>query len=151
MLLFRVIQSFLNAQNKVWPMVYASVFASYIIQPMLLKVFVPALGLNGSAIAIDLTQYVMVGVLLIYIKSRKPHKRETWPGISREFVLKAIDQTSMVEFICLSLGGVMSLSEWWFWETTTFIVGTLGVIPLVVHTIAYNVSISFLSKSNNLV
>ena len=143
MLLFRVIQSFLNAQNKVWPMVYASVFASYIVQPTLLKVFVPTFGLNGSAFAIDLTQYVMVGVLLAYINFQKPHIQETWPGISRDFVLKAIDQKSMIEFICLSLGGVMSLSEWWMWEITCFIVGTLGVTPLVVHTIAYNVSIFF--------
>jgi len=38
----------------------------------------------------------------------------------------------------LSLGGVVSLSEWWLWETVCFIVGTFGVVPLVVHSIAYN-------------
>jgi MATE family multidrug resistance protein len=33
---------------------------------------------------------------------------------------------------------VLSLSEWWFWETNCFIVGSFGIVPLCVHTIAYN-------------
>jgi len=31
----------------------------------------------------------------------------------------------------------LSLSEWWFWEAVCFIAGKLGIGPLCVHTIAY--------------
>lgn len=32
----------------------------------------------------------------------------------------------------------MALSEWWFWEVICMLAGHLGVIPLCVHTVAYN-------------
>lgn len=138
MLLFRVVQSFLNAQQKVWPMVYTSVFASYIFHPVMLKLLVPRLALNGSALAIAITQWIMSLFLVIYVRFKPVHAPDTWPGISKSSMLQAIEVRPMLEFMCLSLGGVLSLSEWWFWESTCFIVGTLGVVPLVVHTIAYN-------------
>jgi len=33
----------------------------------------------------------------------------------------------------------LSLQEWWFWETTCLIVGSFGIVPLAIHSIAYNV------------
>ena len=139
MLVFRVVQSFLNAQQKVWPMVLASVIAAYVANPLFLKVFVPKMELDGSAIAISCTQWIMLGALALVMRFQKEaFHSETWPGISRRTLTKAIKRVPLIEFLMLSLGGVLSLSEWWFWETTCFAVGTLGVVPLVCHTIAYN-------------
>jgi multidrug resistance protein, MATE family len=138
LLVFRVIQSFLNAQHQVWPMVFSSVLASYIVHPIFLKYLVPAMGETGSALAISLTQWVMAGSLLLFLRFRPVYKHETWVGLSKQSLLEALSPKPMTSFMNLSLGGVLSLSEWWFWETCCFIVGSFGVVPLVVHTIAYN-------------
>lgn len=119
-------------------MVFASVIASYVVHPILLKVLVPTMGENGSAIAISLTQWVMVGLLFLYLHFRPVEKPETWPRFSHAVLSEALKTQPMLDFISLSLGGVISLSEWWLWETICFLVGTFGVVPLVVHSIAYN-------------
>ena len=137
-LLFRVAQSFLNSQNHVYPMVFASVIASYVVHPTLLKILIPTMGENGSALAISMTQWVMVGLLFLYVRFRPVEKPETYPRLSRADISKALTPQPLFDFISLSLGGVVSLSEWWLWETVCFIVGTFGVVPLVVHSIAYN-------------
>lgn len=137
-LLFRVAQSFLNSQNHVYPMVFASVVASYFVHPTLLKILIPTMGENGSALAISLTQWVMVALLFLYLKFRPVEKPETYPKFTRAQVSKALTPQPLLDFISLSLGGVVSLSEWWLWETVCFVVGTFGVVPLVVHSIAYN-------------
>jgi multidrug resistance protein, MATE family len=38
----------------------------------------------------------------------------------------------------MSIAGVLSLSEWWFWEAMCFTAGSFGVVQLCAHTIAYN-------------
>lgn len=140
MLVFRVIQSWLNAQHSAWPMVYASVIAAYLVNPLLLKVFVPALALNGSALAISITQWIMVAVLILCLIIKPSfYQSDTLPAFSKLSIRQALARRPMLEFLGLSLGGVFSLSEWWFWECSCFIAGTLGVVPLVCHTIAYNI------------
>jgi multidrug resistance protein, MATE family len=139
MLVFRVIQSWLNAQHSVWPMVYASVISAYLVNPMLLKVLVPLLFLNGSALAISITQWAMAGLLVLCLVIKPSfYNRETRPSLTKRSLIHAFERKPMREFMALSLGGVFSLSEWWFWESSCFIVGTLGVVPLVCHSIAYN-------------
>lgn len=120
-------------------MVFASVVASYVVHPILLNILVPTIGENGSAIAISLTQWIMIGLLFLYLHFRPVEKPETWPRLSSTTLSEALRPTPMLEFISLSLGGVLALSEWWLWETVCFIVGTFGVVPLVVHSIAYNI------------
>jgi len=138
MLLFRVVQSFLNSQHKVMPLVYASVFACFVFHPLMLNYLIPKVGFLGSGLAISLTQYAMCSVLLLYLWFNPVYKEETWPGISKPFVMESLSPRPMLTFLSLSMGGVLSLSEWWFWETVCFIVGSFGVVPLCVHTIAYN-------------
>eukprot|EP00537_Pseudo-nitzschia_pungens_P016108 CAMPEP_0172406842 /NCGR_PEP_ID=MMETSP1061-20121228/72292_1 /TAXON_ID=37318 /ORGANISM="Pseudo-nitzschia pungens, Strain cf. pungens" /LENGTH=511 /DNA_ID=CAMNT_0013142629 /DNA_START=42 /DNA_END=1577 /DNA_ORIENTATION=- len=137
-LLFRVVQSFLNSQNQVYPMVFASAVASYFVHPVFLKIMVPTMGENGSALAISMTQWTMIGLLFLYLRFRPVEKPETLPKASSKSLVEALRPGPMLEFVSLSLGGVLSLSEWWLWETICFIVGTFGVVPLVVHSIAYN-------------
>ena len=136
--LFRVAQSFLNSQNQVYPMVFASIVASYVFHPVFLNTLIPAFGENGSALAISMTQWVMVGLLFLYVKIRPVDEPQTYPKFDTTSISKALTPQPLLDFVSLSLGGVISLSEWWLWETVCFIVGTFGVVPLVVHSIAYN-------------
>ena len=77
--------------------------------------------------------------LLLFMRFQKDSLVSgAWPGISKLTLRQAVECQPLTEFFMLSLGGVLSLSEWWFWEMTCFMVGTLGVVPLVCHTIAYN-------------
>jgi MATE family multidrug resistance protein len=110
MLLFRVIQSFLNAQHQVWPLVYASMTACFIVHPIFLRLFIPAFGFVGSSLAIAMTQYVMAFLLLVYLKINPVHKAESWPGLSKDYIMEAISPRPMARFFSLSLGGVLSLS-----------------------------------------
>ena len=137
-LLFRVVQSFLNAQHQPYAMVFSSVLASYIVHPLLLKFLVPLMGENGSALAITMTQWIMIGFLFLYLRFKPIEKTETWPVFSTASICEALSPIPLLEFVSLSIGGVLVLSEWWLWETVCFIVGTFGVVPLVVHSIAYN-------------
>lgn len=137
-LLFRVIQRFLASQHVVWPMVYGAIFGCVVVQPVLLKVLIPALGFQGSAVAIVVTQVTQVGAVLLYLWWRPVYKPETWCGLSWHAIREALQIKPMLKFLQLSLGGVLALSEWWFWEVVCMLAGHMGVIPLCVHTIAYN-------------
>jgi hypothetical protein len=110
------------------------------VYPILLKTLVPTMGENGSALAISTTQRVMVGLLFLYLRFKPTEKTETWPGLSRDVISKALQPQPLLDFISLSLGGVLSLSKWWLRETVCFIVGTFGVLPIVVRSIAYNLA-----------
>lgn len=129
-LVFRVTQSFLNAQQIVWPLVYASLTASILFHPICVRVCVAIFGFTGSGLAISITQCFMVAFLLIYLRINPVHKKESWPPLTYSFVMEAISPGPMMKFSSLSLGGVFALSEWWFWETVCFIVGSFGVVPL---------------------
>jgi MATE family multidrug resistance protein len=107
-LLFRVIQSFLNAQHQVWPLVYASVAACFVVHPFFLKIFIPAFGFVGSSLAIAMTQFVMAFFLLLSLKIKPVHKAETWPGLSKQYFMEAISPRPMARFFSLGMGGVLS-------------------------------------------
>jgi MATE family multidrug resistance protein len=110
MLLFRVVQSFLNAQHQVMPLVYSSVAACFLVHPIFLRIYISKFGFMGSSIAICQTQFVMVGFLLLYLYFKPAHKAESWPGLSVPYFLEAISPRPMTAFLTLSLGGVLSLS-----------------------------------------
>lgn len=115
MLLFRVVQSFLNAQHKVWPLVYASLVSCFLVHPIFLKIFVSKFEFIGSSLAICLTQYIMIILLLTYLWFFPVHKKRSWPGLSKAYFLESLAPQPVTVFLILSLGGVLSLSEWWFW------------------------------------
>ena len=81
-----------------------------------------------------MTQYVMISLLFLIMWMNPVHEKKTWPGLSMPYFLESIHPRPMVAFLSLSVGGVMSLSEWWFWESVTVLVGTMGVNELVIHT-----------------
>jgi MATE family multidrug resistance protein len=120
MLMFRVVQSFLNAQHKVWPLVYSSLVACFLVHPIFLKIFVSRFEFIGSSLAICLTQYVMIILLLASLWFFPVHKKGSWPGLSMAYFLESISPQPVMTFVSLSLGGVLSLSEWWFWYVSNF-------------------------------
>jgi MATE family multidrug resistance protein len=138
MLCFRVAQSFLNAQHVVMPLVTASIISCFLVHPLLLRWIVPALGFVGSGVAVTVTQTLMAILVFLYMYIKPEHHPETWPALSLKFWKESLQPRPVAQFMTLSLGGVLSLSEWWFWETNCFIVGSFGIVPLCVHTIAYN-------------
>ena len=115
MLLFRVLQSFLNAQHSVMPMAWAAMISSFIIHPIVLHIMVKHFGFFGSGFAVSITQTCM-GLILVLILKFKPsyYLPETWPVVSIASVNDALAMRPIQMFLALSLGGVLSLSDCWF-------------------------------------
>jgi MATE family multidrug resistance protein len=137
-LLFRVIQRFLACQQIVLPIAYAGLVGCFLVHPLLLRCVIPAFGFLASAGAIVTTQFVQAMLVVVYLWIRPVYHIDTWKGISVEVIQQAVEPKPMIKFFKLSLGGVVSLSEWWFWEVVCFLAGHMGVVPLCIHTIAYN-------------
>jgi len=147
-LVFRISQRFLISQHRPWPPVYASIVPSFVLQPILLRVLLPIMGFEGSALAIVISQWAMLLCLFFYLHCRPEHHPQSWPGMSWSFVKAAFLPQQFCRFFSLSLGGVVSLvspgdlgfeywygwlvvfslfctkiswifqSEWWFWYVT---------------------------------
>ena len=138
-LFFRVAQRFLACQNVVWPVAAGGCLGCFVVQPLLLRILVPERGFLGSAAAVVLSQTVQASSVLLLLRFARPHLSETWPGMTRRFWAESLRLGPMLRYARLSAGGVLSFSEWWFWETMCFVAGSLGVVPLCVHTIAYQI------------
>ena len=165
-LVFRVLMRFLLSQNKPWPLVIASLVPALFLQPFLLEYFVPLMGVEGSAAAIAITQWVTLLILVVIIWIKPVHKQETWPGLSWQFLKESCALDETLRFLRLSVGGILSMNEWWYFEimvcwthesrgcivcalskqclffltSKCFIAGSFGVESLDAHTIAYNLS-----------
>lgn len=113
---FRVIMRFLLAQHKPWRLVISSTIPSLVLHPFLLAYFVPLLGIQGSALAIALTQWTTLLILLVLLWARPVHKLETWPGLSWKFLIGACERENTMRYLRLALGGILSVNEWWFFE-----------------------------------
>ena len=137
-LLFRVIMRFLLSQHKPWPLVFASFVPSIVIHPFLLEYCVSRIGFIGSALSIAATQWITLIVLLILLNLVPIHKAETWPGLSLDLIQRSLQCGPIFQFLKLSIGGILSMTEWWFFELMCFIAGSFGVESLDAHTIAYN-------------
>jgi len=143
-LLFRVIQRFLACQNIVVPCAYAAALG-LILQPLLLRWFMRRFSYIGSALALVCTQWLQLFFSVLIINFTKSFTKETWPELNLNYFEQAVSWKGMYSYGKLGMGGVLSLSEWWFWEIICFISGKFGIIPLCAHSIAYQfVSLSFM-------
>ena len=129
-LVFRVLLRFLLAQHEPWPLVFSSAIPCVLIHPFLLRHFVPTAGLCGSAMAIVVTQWATAILLVGYLHVFPPHKAATWPGTSWAFLKDSLRWKPLKEFFALSVGGIFSMIEWWFFETMCFIAGYVPQFPL---------------------
>ena len=141
-LLFRTIQRFLNCQHIVWPCVVSTILISIILHPILLSTLAKeSFAQTGKVICIS--QYLIVTLTLLIIYFWKPHHSETFSlsifkSELHSFLLMK-NKREVMEYIHYSFGGVLSFSEWWFWETTCIVAGRMGTTALVVHSIAYQI------------
>ena len=117
--LFRAIQRFCITQKHPWPPVQASVLITLFFHPVLLNQWVERYGLLGSAWAVVTSQYSMLAVLVCIVyrmkQDDKAFHEQAWPQLSSCKFWNTVVQTQpMWEFFSLSLGGVVSMSEWWY-------------------------------------
>lgn len=137
-ILFRVIQRFLACQSIVAPMVYAAAIGCFVIHPFILRMFVTSFGFIGSSAAIVTTQTLQAVFVLSYLRIARPYDPRTWPGLSFSFIKHSLSRKNLRAYFRLSLGGVLSFSEWWYWEIICFTAGRMGIVQFCAHTIAYN-------------
>ena len=109
-LILRTLQRFLVAQSLPWPPVYATTIPSLVIFPFLVRTCVAHMGFLGSAVAVASTQWLMLLLLLAYLRARPVYKPETWPGLTWSFFVESIRWKKLLEFVNLASGGVMSLT-----------------------------------------
>jgi len=107
------------------------------VHPLLLRWAVPRYGFVGSGVAVSLSQTVQCAAVLAYLRFFRPHDPETWPGMTREVLRESLGLRPMIRYVKLGFGGVLSMTEWWFWEVVCFIAGKFGVKALCIHTVVY--------------
>lgn len=140
---YNVTWKFLSAQEIMTPLIVVLIATCGIVLPVALDRLVPLLGFIGSAFAILIYQASQAGFLLLYLIYWQPHNRMTWPGL--KFWREALAWHQFALFFKLGAGGMLASSEWLYWETLSLLVGTLGVLPLSVHTVPTQVlTVSFM-------
>lgn len=118
-LLYRVIQRFLTCQQLVAPIACAGLIGCFIIHPILLHYGVQLMGFLGSAGVIVMTQFVQASLVILYLRVKPVYHPETWSGLSVSTIKEALKPRPTLHFFRLGMGGVVSLSEWWFWVRTS--------------------------------
>jgi len=137
-IVFDATWKFLSSQNVMRPLIYVSLFCCVVILPLALEFFTEHYGFRGSAMAYVFFQMSQCNLLLLYLWVFRPHQEETWPGLScwRE----ALRAKPMMDYLHLGVGGMLSQSEWIYWEALGLMVGTIGVEALAAHTIPSQVT-----------
>lgn len=149
-IVYSVVWKFFSAQEIVYPVACSSFLSSCIFLPMVLYLFGPSMSFEGAMLCVDMCYVVQVVILFVLIYMIKPQRPETWSGSFWKNVNEALRAKPMLYFCRLALGGVLSTSEWWFWEVMTLIAGNFGVVSLAAHaiptqflTIACTIAMSF--------
>jgi MATE family multidrug resistance protein len=139
LLLFRVIQRYLACQNIVIPCVFGAVIGCFFVHPFVLQWSIAKYGFLGSSWAIVITQTVQCTLCLGFIVLTGFYDKRTWPGVNSSVFAEAMDVRELFTFARLSIAGILSLSEWWFWECICFMAGKFGLVELCVHTVSYQI------------
>lgn len=131
--MYDAVWKFLSAQHVMRPLIYVSMFSCLLILPLALEIFTNQYGFLGSAMAYVCFQGCQCILLLAYLIVFKPHVEGTWEGLG--CWKDALRKKPMLQYLSLGVGGILSQSEWIYWEALGLMVGTLGVEPLAAHTI----------------
>jgi MATE family multidrug resistance protein len=101
----------------------------------------PALGVNGSALATSLTRIFMVFALALWIRGRRLHEG-AWIPWTRE----ALRPRALVEVVRFGLPVAVQFGlEVWAFQFSTLMAGRLGAAALAAHAIVLNMaSVSFM-------
>ncbi|XP_002737052.1 multidrug and toxin extrusion protein 1-like [Saccoglossus kowalevskii] len=130
-----LVRAYLRNQNIVAPIV-----VSYLITTCLhillsyLFVFQLSLGISGAGLALVASVWILLLVMLLYIKIANLHK-ETWAGWSTESLY------DWNKVLVLGIpSAIMICIEWWSWEIVTFMSGTINETQLAVSVIIYQIT-----------
>jgi MATE family multidrug resistance protein len=134
---FEVSRRFLGCQNITWPFCVITGVTALGAHPFFLWFFITYCGFGfiGTPMAIVSSQWWMLLLTIAYIYFWQPHNPATWTGFSSR---QALEWRGVCRFLQLGLPGVLSMSEWWYWEVLCFMAGQFGTEALAAHTIAYN-------------
>lgn len=151
---FETMRKILSCQNIVRPFVWITLLSSFLIHPQFLDYFVAQkeYGIAGTAYALACTYSVMVLLTVLHMRYNKPkspsrtwifffdsvHHPETIPSFNLD-IEHVLDLEGMAKFGYLGFFGIISNTEWWYWEAIAFIAGQCGSVELAAHAIAYNV------------
>jgi len=141
--LYSCMWKFLTAQHIMKPLILVSIFCTVLVLPLSLELFTKAMGFLGSAVASVMVQVSQSLLLVGYLWWKQPYHAGTWPGLSSDSIRSALEWQQLKEFLHLGIGGIIAECEWVFWEGIGLVVGKLGVVPLSVHTIPYQTTMSF--------
>ncbi|KAG8447367.1 hypothetical protein GDO86_014727 [Hymenochirus boettgeri] len=126
---------YLQNQGNHFPQVLTGLVANVcnaLINYVLLYVW--ALGCRGSAAANTISQFIQMILLVLYIVWRKLHKK-TWGGWSRDCL------EEWGPFIGLAIPSMLMLCiEWWAFEISIFLAGSIGVVELGAQAIIYQMA-----------
>jgi multidrug resistance protein, MATE family len=130
--LYNITWKFLSSQEIMVPLVVVLALTLFML-PFLLDGLVTAFGFVGSALAILVYQVSQVVLLIGYLWWHEPHQEGTWPGLGAWRA--ALEWKPLKAYLSLGMGGILSASEWIYWEILGLMVGTLGKLPLAIHTV----------------
>uniref|UniRef100_A0A3B3ZFR7 Solute carrier family 47 member 3 n=1 Tax=Periophthalmus magnuspinnatus TaxID=409849 RepID=A0A3B3ZFR7_9GOBI len=120
----------------IWPQVITGAIGNIlnaVINYVLLHIL--DMGVIGSAVANCITQYLLAGILCIYIIVRGLH-RATWPGWS----LACLQEWQPFLFLAIpSL--VMTCLEFWVFELGVFLAGLISEVELGTQSVVYQLII----------
>ncbi|CAE6952328.1 unnamed protein product [Symbiodinium sp. CCMP2592] len=134
--LFEVSRRFALSQGVAWPFTAATLasnaFVAFAATPML-----RLWGFDGSALLNLAAVSVQAVTGLAYMAIRKPGEAtQAFPGLFRGLG-EAAAKDGLCQFLKLAVPGVLSMTEWWFWEVTCFRAGVFGASSLAAHTVVY--------------
>lgn len=119
-----------------WPFVIITLVA-LALHASMLAWLVPTEGFSGAAVAHVITNWTLAILAVGWIACCKPHHAGT---ADKMFQCSGIcgDWKSMRLFVSLALPGVLTMSEWVFFEAFIALSGLLGQHELAASSIAYN-------------
>ncbi|KAM8854299.1 multidrug and toxin extrusion protein 1-like isoform 1-T1 [Synchiropus picturatus] len=123
--LFSLEAKYLQAQGIIWPEVVTGIVVN-ILNALInyIVLFVFEVGVQGSAIANLLSEYLMAVVLYGYILWKGLHKA-TWKGWSRECL------EDWGQFMHLAIPSLLMVCvEWWIYEIGNFLAGIISEVEL---------------------
>lgn len=125
---FCIIQGFYRCQNITFPFSIIIILTTAL-HYVFLRYF------SQIAFAHTATLYSSLALSLGFYQLRW-HKNSTSPSID---VKQMLSKEKLYEYLQLGIPGILSMSEWYFWEAQTFLAGSYGTHALAAHAIAYNI------------
>ena len=117
-----------------------TLFLSFLPSPLLTNPF-PSV-LNRAAWVHVLTNTFQSLFTLAYMYCSAPHNPSTWENITLSnfpsVASTVFEYKEVSTFLKLAIPGILSMSEWLYWEFICFSVGTLGVTSFAIHSIPYS-------------